>query len=202
MRSRKSIFDQTCEPRRAVALCAAAAVAASFALPAMAGDPPAANTQPAAETAGAPSAGMRVAVDPSTGKLRPLTAQEAKTLDDMTKAKADAKTKVSAGGARKAATLSAAPGEQFTTPSGAVGLALGESQMVDSEVTGGVQFTTESGAIGLALDDSQMVYSVVTRGADGKLEMECVTGKDEANKALNGNPQSDKNLGGRSDEIK
>lgn len=181
MRSRNTPLFLTSGPRRAAVLCAA--VAACLVLPAMAADPPAGKSPPAPETAAAPSAGMRAAVDPATGKLRPMTAAEAKALDDITRARAraSAKAKGSVGGAKGAKTSSA----------------LGSESVAPGEV-----FTTSSGAIGVALDESQEVYSVVTRGADGKLQMQCVTGQDEANKALYNMPQATGNHGEKSDDTK
>jgi hypothetical protein len=54
--------------------------------------------------------------------------------------------------------------------------------------------THPSGAEGVVLGEDQMVYSVVTIGPDGKLKMDCVTGKDKAEahvKAPSGKEASD-----------
>lgn len=40
------------------------------------------------------------------------------------------------------------------------------------------------GSVKLELDDSYMTYSVATRNADGSISMECVTGDEEADKAV------------------
>jgi len=159
MRFRISPLDQASGPRRAATL--GAAVVACLALPAMAGEPPASAAQAPAATTETPSAGMRVAVDPATGQIRPMTADEAKALDALSMASA-----------RRAA--AAAPRT----------------------------FKTASGATGVALDDSHMVYSVATVGADGKIELECVTGAEHAHDAAHGHTQSDKNARGMSDETK
>jgi hypothetical protein len=186
MGSRSTLVDQTSRPRRFAALCAA--IAACVALPAMAGDPSAAKDQAAPDAtssaaAGASNAGMMVAIDPATGRIRPVTAEEAKTLNAMTqaRAKAGAKTKASSGGASR--TKSAQ-----TNGATAAG--------------SGVMFKTASGAKGVRLDDSQMVYTVVTRSDDGTLSMDCVKGSDAAAKAVETQPQTANVIRGTRDETK
>lgn len=159
-----SPFDRARGPTRAAALCAA--VAACLALPAIAGEPPVTGTQEATEASKAAetdtsNAGMRVAVDPATGRARPMTANEAKALDALAKANE-----------KRAAAR--AP-RTFKTP---------------------------SGAVGVELDPSHMVYSVATVGADGKVEMECVTGEEHANDAAHDQTHTDKNSRGASHEVK
>ncbi len=121
------------------------------------------GAEPAAPvTATAPTAsGQRVAVDPATGRMRAPTAEEAAELDRQDRA----------ARARQRLQKSAA---QATTQQ----LAGAESVAEDGT------FTTPSGAKGMVLDDSQMVYSVVRRGTDGSLTMECVEGVDAANKLV------------------
>lgn len=46
------------------------------------------------------------------------------------------------------------------------------------------------GTVMLELDDSQMTYSVATRNADGSISMQCVTGDENANKAVNAAPSA------------
>ena len=40
--------------------------------------------------------------------------------------------------------------------------------------------TPPSGAVGVAMSEDQMVVSVATIGADGKVQVECITGKKNA----------------------
>jgi len=161
MRFRISPFDHARGPTRAAALCAA--LAAGLASPAMADEQPVNGAPQAAEAAATDTstAGMRVAVDPATGHVRPMTADEAKALDALASVKA-----------RRAAAAAPRP------------------------------FKAASGATGVALDESHMVYSVATVGADGKIDMQCVTGGEHAHDAAHGHVQSDKNAGGMSDESK
>ena len=44
--------------------------------------------------------------------------------------------------------------------------------------------TGPNGAVGIALDERFMVNSVVRKNADGSLSMECVTGNEQAAKAV------------------
>jgi len=107
---------------RAVSLCAA--LSACAVPPALAGDPPASPTEPQSAAAEVvPAAGMRVAVDPATGRPRPLTAEEARVLDAMDAA------------ARKARPAPAL--QSFRAKGGGVGLKLDESYMVYSVATVG-----------------------------------------------------------------
>jgi hypothetical protein len=156
-----SPFDRPRGPTRAAALCAA--VATCLALPAIAGEPPVTGAQKATKAAetDTSNAGMRVAVDPATGRMRPMTANEAKALDALDKANA----KRPAAGAPRA-------------------------------------FTTASGAIGMELDPSHMVYSVATVGADGKVQMECVTGEEHAHDAAHDQKHTDTNFRETSNEVK
>lgn len=176
MGSRSSLVDQTCGPRRVAALCAA--MAACVALPAMAGDPPASRNQPASDAtpgtaADASNPGMMVAIDAATGKVRPVTAAEAKTLNDLTRAKAAA-AKAPAGGAKRTKS----------------------STTVVAAAAPNMELRSASGAIGRRVGEENMVYSVVRRNADGTTSLECVTGPSAAAELVNA-PQSET---ARSDE--
>jgi hypothetical protein len=107
------------------------------------------------------SSGQRVAIDPATGQMRAPTAAEAAELDRQDRV---------ARSRQRLKKSDAAATQQL--PAG-----------VESLAEDGT-FTTPDGAKGMILDDSQMVYSVVTRGADGRLQMECVEGVDAANKLM------------------
>ena len=175
MGSRSSLVDQTCGPRRVAALCAA--MAACVALPAMAGDPPASRNQPAFDAAAGAAAdasnpGMMVAIDAATGKVRPVTAAEAKTLNDLTRSKAAAK--APAGGAKRTKS----------------------STTVVAAAAPNMELRSASGAIGRRVGEENMVYSVVRRNADGTTSLECVTGPSAAAELVNA-PQSET---ARSDE--
>jgi hypothetical protein len=114
---------------------------------------------------------MMVAIDPATGRIRPVTAEEAKTLNAMTqaRAKAAAKAKGGANRAKTSTTGAAAPDMELRSASGAIGRRVGEENMV---------------------------YSVVRRNADGTASLECVTGPAAAAELVNA-PQSET---ARSDE--
>jgi hypothetical protein len=116
-------LDQASSPRLAVALCAA--VASCLTLPATATEPPviAAQEVAAVDAADTSNAGMRAAVDPATGRVRPVTAEEAKALNALAAASA----KRSAARAPRS----------FTTPSGAIGMELDSSHLVYSVATVG-----------------------------------------------------------------
>lgn len=177
MGSRSSLVDQTCGPRRVAALCAA--IAACVALPAMAGDPPASRNQPAPDAtpgaaADASNPGMMVAIDAATGKIRPVTAAEAKTLNDMTRARSKAAAKSPAGGAKRTK----------------------GSTTVVAAAAPNMELRSASGAIGRRVGEENMVYSVVRRNADGTTSLECVTGPSAAAELVNA-PQSET---ARSDE--
>jgi len=122
MRVRISATEQGGGLVRAASLCAA--LAACVALPAFAGEPPANEpAQASAEAEVAPSAGMRVAIDPATGMPRPLTAKEAAELDALT--------------ARSRATARPSGVRTFTARGGAIGAELDSSYMVYSVATVG-----------------------------------------------------------------
>jgi hypothetical protein len=107
------------------------------------------------------SSGQRVAIDPATGQMRAPTAAEAAELDRQDRV---ARSRLRLTKSDAAATQQLPAGVESLADDGT--------------------FTTPDGAKGMILDDSQMVYSVVTRGADGRLQMECVEGVDSANKLL------------------
>jgi len=48
--------------------------------------------------------------------------------------------------------------------------------------------THPSGAVGLQLGEDQMVFSVATIGPDGKLKMDCITGKKHAEAKVQATP--------------
>lgn len=126
MRLRISATDQGGGLMRAVSLCAA--LSACAVMPALAGEPPASEPVQAAATAEVvPDAGMRVAVDPATGRPRPLTAKEAAELDAMAaKSRAAAPTPMM---------------RSFKAKGGAVGMKLDPSYMVYSVATVGADGT-------------------------------------------------------------
>ena len=134
----------------------------------------------------APSVGgIRVFIDPITGAIREPTPEELQALSTVPS--------------------SAASGLQtLTHRSGAVGLVLGEDQTVratgklnekpqtaaiDSE--GPQLLTHPSGAEGILLGEDQMVYSVATIGPDGKLKMDCITGKNNAETKVKAPPRKE-----------
>jgi hypothetical protein len=122
MRLRISATDHGGGLIRAASLCAA--LAACAAMPALAGEPPASEpVQASAEADVVPGAGMRVAVDPTTGMPRPLTAEEARVLDAM------------AARSRRAVPTPAL--QSFKAKGGAVGVKLDPSYMVYSVATVG-----------------------------------------------------------------
>lgn len=128
MRSLNSPLDPVSIPRLVAAMCAA--VASYLTLPATAAEPPVNGAQEVAEvenieveTADTASAGMRVAVDPETGRVRTVTAAEAKVLA----AASPASPKRSAANAPIT----------FVDPSGAIGMVLDSSYMVYSVATVG-----------------------------------------------------------------
>jgi len=48
-----------------------------------------------------------------------------------------------------------------------------------------IQYVTENGAVGMDLGDSQMVFAVVKKDESGALHEYCVVGSEEASKILN-----------------
>lgn len=94
----------------------------------------------------APAQGMRVFIDPATGKIRAPEPEELRQL---------------APAAPAVALRTDSPGTILRGPGNAIGMKVG---------------------------DSQMVYSVATKNADGTISFECVTGADNAGKALSNKP--------------
>ena len=94
----------------------------------------------------APAQGMRVFIDPATGKIREPEPEELRQL---------------APAAPAAALRADSPGAILRGPGNAIGMKIG---------------------------DSQMVYSVATKNTDGTISFECVTGADNAGKALSNKP--------------
>jgi hypothetical protein len=117
---------------------------------------------------------MMVAIDAATGKIRPVTAAEAKTLNDMTRARSKAAAKSPAGGAKRTK----------------------GSTTVVAAAAPNMELRSASGAIGRRVGEENMVYSVVSRNADGTTSLECVTGPSAAAELVNA-PQSET---ARSDE--
>jgi hypothetical protein len=91
------------------------------------------------------SSGMKVGINPATGKLRPLNAEESAKLDAIEAAKQ-----------KSAATRSNAKAKP---------LAKGERLTKDGLVT----FTAANGMTVVELDESYMVETRATIGADGKV---------------------------------
>lgn len=143
---------------------------ATFAMPAVAEPPAATNStsglmtfpnvrvvngpvaQPSAPSA--TGAGMRAAVDPQTGRLRQLTAEEAQTLSAPAKAKAALKDAT----ARRATTAS------------------------ESATDSGQTLYGPGNAVGVTLGDEAQVYQVARKGDEG-LQIEEYTGKAAADRA-------------------
>lgn len=138
----------------------AATLAAGLALPALAADPPKPPAAPLASEAPSAETGSRVAIDPATGALRPVTAEEAKKLDEM--ARAAKRTRTPAPPARSATA----------------------DEEASQEPAVGVPFTAPDGTVGVKLGEEHAVYSVASVGADGKVTMHCVTGKANAEKEV------------------
>ena len=164
---------------------------ASFTVPAVA-EPPAASTSnnglmtfpnvrvenaPLARQAAAKSAssaegqGMRAAIDPETGQLRPLTADEAKQLSEKPKIAA----KTSTGAPRRAAAAAA----EESAASGAGQILYGPDN-----------------AVGLTLGDDQMLYQVVRKTEEG-LVTEEYAGADAAARAVSAHTQKQEVQHGR-----
>lgn len=160
---------------------------ASFTMPAVA-EPPAASTShnglltfpnvrvenaPLARQAAAKSTsqpeGMRAAVDPETGQLRPVTADEAKQLSAKPKA---------------AVTLSA--------PRRAAAAAADESPASDA----GQILYGPNNAVGLTLGDDQMLYQVAHKTDEG-LVIEEHAGVAAAARAVSAHTQKDEVQHGR-----
>jgi hypothetical protein len=101
---------------------------------------PAPKKQPAAQSAPA-TGGMRVFIDPATGQIRQPEAEDIQSLQPAAPAKLKA----------------AAPAAPLSGPGGAVGMRVG---------------------------DDQMVYSVATKNADGSISFECHKGPEKARQAV------------------
>ncbi len=61
----------------------------------------------------------------------------------------------------------------------------GKSKGMLTGTTAPQQVVTKRGAVMMELTEDSMVYSVAKVNADGKLEMQCVTGSDAASKFVN-----------------
>jgi hypothetical protein len=124
------------------------------------------------------TAGVRVFIDPVTGAIREPEPEELQSLSPPP------------------AVAVAAP-QQFKHPNGAVGALLGEDQMVQQIAkqtadSADLQLLTHpSGAEGVLLGEDQMVFSVVTIGPDGKVKMECITGKNNAETKVKAAPRTE-----------
>lgn len=105
----------------------------------------------------AEGAGMQVAKDPVTGKLRAPTHEEFKALQEQ----------------ENRANI-----ERGEIPSEHHGLLTGKPSPQPEY--------RRDGSVKLELDESTLSYSVVTKNPDGTLNMNCVTGADTAEKVVKG----------------